>query len=167
MKDFLQKNNILPELEPFENYQVSYRYAVIRAYQSPPNNHAISIFLNRYIDGHKVSGNGGYCRLTFGENGTIIGCIREWRPYTPYKEYSLHSKSEIIEELQKKGACILNRSIGKINNAIITNVSIRYYQDCDDLSKPYYLQPLFFVEGIAIGEFGTYTFGEYVEALNY
>lgn len=163
---FFEDHGLMPDLRSFETLRYSCRYNELRT-PTVWINTSVIVYLDQYIDDHYVNGYGIGASLTIGDNMTVIGCSVGWRAYSPYKPFQLHSKTEIVDLLRTKGVATQGSGVGHVTNAIITNISIHYFQELSDLSRTYYLQPLFVVEGKVSGEYGTDSFWEYVEALEY
>jgi len=111
------------------------------------------------LSGYPVAGSG--IRVTIGGDGDILKVTKRWRDVEPYREFSILSPEEAIEELKQTG---IVTTVGSPKKAIVDEIKLCYYATPPGTEQPY-LKPTYYFRGTVEGENETGTFFQYGPAV--
>jgi len=111
------------------------------------------------LSGLRVAGSG--TRVTIGGGGDILEVTRRWRDAEPYKNFSILSPEEAIEELKQTGVVT---EVSSPMRAIVDEVKLCYYATPPGTEQPY-LKPTYYIHGTVEGESETGAFFQYIPAV--
>jgi len=111
------------------------------------------------LSGYPVAGSG--IRVTIGGDGDILKVTKRWRDVEPYREFSILSPEEAIEELKQTG---IVTTVGSPKKAIVDEIKLCYYATPPGTEQPY-LKPTYYFRGTVEGENETGTFFQYIPAV--
>ena len=111
------------------------------------------------LSGYPVAGSG--IRVTIGGGGDILKVTGRWRGAEPYREFSILSPEEALEELEQTGVVT---AVSSPTGATVTEIKLCYYATPPGTEQPY-LKPTYSIRGTVEGENETGTFFRYIPAV--
>ncbi len=104
---------------------------------------------------------GSGIRVTIGGGGDILEVTKRWRDAEPYKEFSILSPEEAVEELKQTGVVT---AVSSPKKAVVDEAKLCYYATPPGTEQPY-LKPTYYFRGTVEGEKEAGTFYQYVPAV--
>ncbi|RLI78082.1 hypothetical protein DRP05_08260 [Archaeoglobales archaeon] len=122
----------------------------------------IKVSFMRKINGFPVVGAGSKLDVEIGGNGDVISVYKVWRGYKPYKEFSIITPEQALDELKKIGVFT---GIKGTDEAMIDEIYLGYYAKSASENQVF-LQPVYVFEGYVKGKHRTEKFKQYVPAIS-
>jgi len=157
---FLISNDLMPEGAAYSGISHD-RGAMLSAEgnETVVADQGTTVMFTGRLSNLSVVGSGIY--VTLGGDGDVLRIVKRWRDVEPYKEFSILSPEEAIEELRQTGVVTEVRSPMR---AIVDEVKLCYYATPPRTEQPY-LKPTYYIHGTVEGESETGTFFQYIQAV--